>query len=97
MRLDILSNINERQAKNMEFIDKIFRRNKTKTTIKQLLSLSNQSKTPKDENVLKLLELKKFLDMLLGSNKYIAKSEYLNQIKKYDKSMVLSNWNQLIR
>lgn len=36
-----------------------------------------------NENVLKLLDLKKYIDSLLASDKYIAKSDYLAPIKQY--------------
>ena len=38
---------------------------------------------PQNENVLKLLDLKKYIDSLLASDKYIAKSDYLAPIKQY--------------
>ncbi len=37
-----------------------------------------------NENISKLLELKKLMDSLLGSRQYIAKSDYMEQIKEYD-------------
>lgn len=39
---------------------------------------------PTDENCLKLLELKKLLDKILNEDHYIAKSEYFENIKRYE-------------
>lgn len=71
----------------MGFIDKLFRRNKTKQNQNKPSTSSVPKHTPKDENVLKLIELKKFIDTLLSQNKYIAKSEYINKITQYNKSI----------
>lgn len=43
-----------------------------------------QTLVPKHENCLKLLELKKLLDELLNADRYVAKSEYLERVKKYE-------------
>ena len=66
----------------MGFIDIIFRKIKPQPNIEKREFDSNQS-TSKDENVLKLLEVKKLIEFLLGSKKYLAKSEYQEQIKEY--------------
>lgn len=67
----------------MGFIDKILRRSKTQQNIDmQSVADSIHSKS-KDENVAKLFELKKLIDSLLSCKKYIAKSEYREQIKEY--------------
>ena len=56
----------------MGFLQRLFGKNKPKTNIK------------KDENVSKLLELKTLIDSLLESQKYVAKSDYVEKIKGYE-------------
>lgn len=38
----------------------------------------------KDDNVIKILELKKIINTLLYSDKYLAKSDYVDQVKNYN-------------
>ncbi len=66
----------------MGFIDKIFRRSKSQPNIEKRAFDSNQN-TSKDENVLKILEVKKLIEFLLSSKKYVAKREYQEQFKEY--------------
>lgn len=51
--------------------------------IKQVKTPKKSPAAPQNENVLKLLDLKKYIDSLLASDKYIAKSDYLEPIKQY--------------
>ena len=66
----------------MGFLDKLFRRKKQlighekrENDLKKTISI--------DENVLRILELKAFVESLLNDKKYIAKSDYYESIKKY--------------
>lgn len=59
----------------MGFIRDLFRRKKSYNTIKETNN--------KDENVIQLFELRNYMDQLLIADKYIAKSEYCNEISKY--------------
>lgn len=67
----------------MGFIDKIFRRNKTQLNIRKQVTSNVKQESSQDENVLKLLELKALIDSLLSSRKYVAKSDYLEQMNQY--------------
>lgn len=67
----------------MGFMYKIFRRSKPKQNTDKKITPDIIQNTPKNENVLKLLELKKLIDSLLNCKKYIAKSDYLEQMKEY--------------
>ncbi len=61
----------------MGLIDKIFRKKKVQ------LNSNLQQNASQDENVLKLLELKTLIDSLINSHRYVAKSDYLEQMKEY--------------
>lgn len=67
----------------MGFIDKIFRRKKTQLNNDTKVTSNVKQNISQDENVLKLLELKALIDSLIGSHRYVAKSEYLEQMKEY--------------
>lgn len=61
----------------MGFIDKIFRKKKVQ------LNSNVQQNVSRDENVLKILELRTLIDSLLNSHKYVAKSDYKEKVKEY--------------
>lgn len=61
----------------MGFIDKIFRKKKVQ------LNSNVQQNLSRDENVLKILELRTLIDSLLNSHKYVAKSDYIEKVKEY--------------
>lgn len=61
----------------MGFIDKIFRKKKVQ------LNSNVQQNVSRDENVLKILELRTLIDSLLNSHKYVAKSDYIEKVKEY--------------
>lgn len=67
----------------MGFLDKIFRRSKPQLNIDKQIESDMAQNTLKDDNVLKLFELKRMIDSLLSRNKYIAKSEYQKQVEEY--------------
>ena len=67
----------------MGFIDKIFRRKKTQLDIDTKITSNVKQNVSQDENVLKLLELKAVMDSLINSQRYVAKSDYLGQMKEY--------------
>ena len=67
----------------MGLIDKFFRKKKTQFN-SDLQGTSNvKQSVSRDENVLKLLELKAVMDSLINSQRYVAKSDYLGQMKEY--------------
>lgn len=61
----------------MGLIDKIFRKKKVQ------LNSNVQQNVSRDENVLKILELRTLIDSLLNSHKYVAKSDYIEKVKEY--------------
>ena len=61
----------------MGLIDKIFRKKKVQ------LNSNVQQNVSRDENVLKILELRVLIDSLLNSHKYVAKSDYIEKVKEY--------------
>lgn len=48
-------------------------------------STSSDQAVPKNENVVKLLELKHAIDSLMNADRYIARSEYQKAMKEYEK------------
>lgn len=66
----------------MGFFNRISSYIKQMKTPKKSPAFPDQA-APQNENVLKLLDLKKYIDSLLASDKYIAKSDYLAPIKQY--------------
>lgn len=68
----------------MRFIHKIFGRKKVQQNSDVQELSSKKENVSRDENVLKLLELKMLIDSLIDSSRYIAKSDYLEQIKGYE-------------
>ena len=67
----------------MGFIDKIFRKKKLQVNSDKIIETDIMQKISKDENVIKLFELKKFINSLLECEKYIAKSNYQEKINEY--------------
>ena len=61
----------------MGIFDKFFWKNKRQA------NNGNENRL-KDDNVIKILELKKLINTLLYSDKYLAKSDYMHQVKNYD-------------
>lgn len=68
----------------MGFIDKLFRKNRVQLNIETQRARDPKQNVSRDENVMKLLKLRGLVDSLLGGCKYVAKSEYLEQLKEYD-------------
>jgi DNA helicase-4 len=75
---DIISD--ERKDKNMGFFERIFGNKKTQTN---KAKEDSAPATVQNENVIRLLELKSFLDSLMKEEKYIARSDYDKKIKEY--------------
>lgn len=68
----------------MGFFDKIFGHKKAQTnTAKKTPIEPIQATVPKNENVIKLLHLKKYIDSLMVAERYIAKSDFLDDMKQY--------------
>lgn len=68
----------------MGFIDKLLKKSNTQRNITMPVASKDIKKISQDTNIQKLLELKRFLDVLLKTRKYVAKSEYLTQVKEYE-------------
>ena len=68
----------------MRFIHKIFGRKKVQQNSDVQELSSKKENISRDGNVLKLLELKMLIDSLIDSGRYIAKSNYLEQVKEYE-------------
>ena len=66
----------------MRFLDKLFGRKKYKFNSENCANDSGKDASGV-ENVKKLLELKIFIESVLKNKKYIAKSDYVGQIKEY--------------
>ena len=66
----------------MRFLDKLFGRKKYKFNSENRMNDSGKDAFG-SENVKKLLELKTFIESVLKNKKYIAKSDYVEQIKEY--------------
>lgn len=68
----------------MGFFGKIFGHKKAQTnSVKRTPINPGQAIVPKNENVIKLLDLKNYIDSLMDAERYIAKSDYLEKIKEY--------------
>ena len=68
----------------MGFFGKIFGHKKAQTnSVKRTPIKPGQAIVPKNENVIKLLDLKNYIDSLMDAERYIAKSDYLEKIKEY--------------
>lgn len=68
----------------MGFFDRIFGHKKAQTNTVEKISTASEQAAFKNENVLKLLDLKNYIDSLMGEERYIAKSDYLEKIKEYE-------------
>ena len=67
----------------MRFLGKIFGSKKIQLN-NNLRDISNvKQNVSQDENVSRLLELKVLIDSLINSRRYVAKSDYLKQMKEY--------------
>ena len=77
----------------MGFLNRIFGYKKVKMDNSPKDSMISENAIPKNENVIKLLELKSFIGSLMDADRYIAKSEYNEEVKKC--SEVISFFNVL--
>ncbi|MCI9338703.1 MAG: UvrD-helicase domain-containing protein [Lachnospiraceae bacterium] len=64
----------------MGFLERIFG---YKRQVNNAKTAKNSPAPQKNENIIKLLNLKKYLDSLMEADRYIAKSDYLEDIKLY--------------
>lgn len=67
----------------MGFFDKIFGHKKAQTNTVEKIPAASEQAASRNENVIKLLDLKNYIDSLMGAKKYIAKSDYFEKIKEY--------------
>lgn len=68
----------------MGFFDRIFGFKKSKVNKAKMNSMGSGQAVPGNENVIKLLEMKAFIDSLMNADRYIAKSDYLEKMKEYE-------------
>lgn len=69
--------------KPMGFFDRIFGYKKSEMDKSKENSKGNGLAVSRNENVIKLLEMKTFIDSLMNADRYIAKSDYFGKMKKY--------------
>ena len=67
----------------MGFFDRIFGYKKSQVHTEKKNSMRDGAPVPQNENVIKLLELRSFIDSLMSADQYIAKSDYVEKIKEY--------------
>ena len=68
----------------MEFFRKLFGYKKKQSNSAKMNHMDSNKSVPKNENVIKLQELKVFIDSLMNFDRYIAKSDYLQKMKEYE-------------
>lgn len=69
--------------RTMGIIDKIFCKKKAQFNSNEQGPSEVKQSVSRGENVLKLLELKELIDSLMNSRRYVAKSDYVEQMKEY--------------
>lgn len=67
----------------MGFLDKLFGRKKEQVNLKEENSVGGKLEVQQNTQIIRLQELKQFLDFLINADKYIAKSEYVGKIGEY--------------
>lgn len=67
----------------MGFLDKLFGRKKEQVNLKEENSVEGKLEVQQNTQIIRLQELKQFLDFLINADKYIAKSEYMEKIGGY--------------
>lgn len=68
----------------MGFFDRIFGSKKSRMNKAKMNSMGSGQAASGNENVIKLLEMKAFIDSLMNADRYIAKSDYLEKMKEYE-------------
>ena len=68
----------------MGFFDRIFRYKKSQANKVKKNSMGSGQAIPRNENVIKLLEMKTFIDSSVNADRYIARSDYLEKMKEYE-------------
>lgn len=68
----------------MGFFDRMFGYKKSQVNTAKKNPVGTGQETPVNENIVKILELKRLLDSLLKTDKYIAKSDYCQKMKEYE-------------
>ena len=74
----------QKEIKIMEFFGKLFGYKKKQSNSAKMNPMDSNKSVPKNENVIKLQELKVFIDSLMNFDRYIAKSDYLQKMKEYE-------------
>lgn len=67
----------------MGIISKLFQKKKLQVNSGNMAVTDIEQKTSRNENIIKLVELKKFIESLLNCEKYIARSEYQEKVTEY--------------
>ncbi len=67
----------------MGIISKLFRKKKLQVNSDNIVISDIEKNTSRDENIVKLVELKKLMESLLNSGKYIARSNYQEKFTEY--------------
>lgn len=67
----------------MGIISKLFRKKKLQVNSDNIVISNIEQNTSRDENTVKLVELKKLIESLLNSGKYIARSDYQEKFTEY--------------
>ena len=68
----------------MGFFNRIFRYKKSQANKVKKNSMGSGQAVPRNENVIRLLEMKTFIDSLMNADRYIARSDYLEKMKEYE-------------
>ena len=68
----------------MGFFNRIFRYKKSQANKVKKNSMGSSQAVPRNENVIRLLEMKTFIDSLMNADRYIARSDYLEKMKEYE-------------
>lgn len=68
----------------MGFFDRIFGYRRSQVNHTKGNSADSGQTVPRNEHVVKLLEMKAFMDSLLNGDRYIARSEYAEKMKEYE-------------
>ena len=70
--------------KTMGLFDRIFGYGKKQVNIYKKNASNSSQMVLKNENAIKLLEFKAFIEALLNDDRYVAKSDYLKKLEEYD-------------
>lgn len=71
----------------MGFFSRLFEYGKIKAHMAKKNFMGTETSDPRNENVVKLLGLGDFLDSLMNTDRYIARSDYMEKIKGYSETV----------